>query len=61
MNTSESCANIPILSINDLFKNCLLCHTGPGFPLKAVLLLKIKQNPTKLPKEANKKRAKGAK
>lgn len=48
MNTSEICANIPILNINDLFKNCLLFGTAPGVHIyyyhwRAYYFLKLKK------------------
>lgn len=52
MNTSEICANIPILNINDLFKNCLLFGPAPGFHIyyyhwRAYYFLKLKKKKQK--------------
>lgn len=43
MNTSEICANIPTLNINDLFKNYFLFGPGPGFHIhrRVSYLLKL--------------------
>lgn len=36
INTSEICADVPILNIQDVFKNCLLFGPRPGFHISYI-------------------------